>query len=932
MPKGTKNKTATAPSDQIDHQLARYREMRDFEQTREPAGKKVSKGPTQGLPFVVQKHAATRLHYDFRLGYQGVLKSWAVTKGPSYVPADKRLAVQVEDHPMEYGGFEGTIPKGQYGGGTVMLWDQGTWEPLGDPEEGFSRGNLKFVLHGSKLRGKWALIRMGSRGKGRGGESEKPNWLLIKERDEYARTPDDEAITEEAPNSVATNRDLDAIARSADHVWRSNHPEKTAPAKPVQKDRDGKTQPRHRRASLQSNALPGSTESLPAFISPQLAMQASRPPAGDAWFHELKLDGYRIQAHIDRSSQGSSRVKLFTRTGLDWTHRMPAIARDLQAMEVETAIFDGEVVVLTPSGEASFALLQAAFDEKRPLPLTYFVFDLLHLNGHNLRALALEERKRVLTELLATSTGESSVRLSQHIEADGAELFREACRLGAEGIICKRRSSPYSPGRSGSWIKVKCIRGQEFVIGGYTRPANATSGVGALLLGYYQDGALEYAGRVGTGFTRASSKHLKERLDKLQQKESPFRMMTAAERRGAIWTDPQMVAEVQFRSWTEDHRVRQASFKGIREDKPPSEVRREVANAAGSTAAQVDAEPAPQSNRKRGSRPTRDNGRKDARAKDARQNAQEIGRAVSKLSLRRPRGERTPAIRVTHPDRIIDAETHLTKKEIVDYYLEVGGLMLPHMAERPLSLVRCPSGAGNPCFFQKHWTDGMPSGVEGIEVSGPEEKSEIYITLSSPEAIAELAQMNVLEFHPWGSTNGDLDRPDRLIFDLDPDEAVSWPTLCDSAREVRDRLSNFGLRGFLKGTGGKGLHIVAPLQPSGSWAALKAFAHAIALQMEHENPALYTSKMTKAGRKKKIYVDYLRNERGATAIAPYSTRARPGVSVAMPLAWNELKIAEHPRFMVRDFPHWLARLRRDPWKGMAEEAQSLPAEVLEQFS
>jgi bifunctional non-homologous end joining protein LigD len=916
-------------SDLIDRQLARYRQMRDFQATAEPQGgsrgsaakaKVIAREKAgSGLPFVVQKHSATRLHYDFRLGLHGVLKSWAVTKGPSYVTADKRLAVEVEDHPMEYGGFEGTIPKGQYGGGTVMLWDEGTWEPVGDPDEGLRKGMLKFILYGKKLHGKWVLVRMG----GHAAKESKPNWLLIKEHDEYERTPDDPAITEEAPDSVATKRDLEAIARDQDHVWNSNRPEKAAAQKAALKHRQS---PGRASRFTPAKGLPGKREALPDFLPPQLAAQASQPPQGEGWIHELKLDGYRIQAHLERSKRAGIEARLFTRKGLDWTHRMRQIAGELERLQIDAAILDGEIVVLTESGKTSFAALQAAFDESKPSPLTYFVFDLLHLNGHNLRNQPLIERKQWLADLMGTLPPDDSIRLSEHVEGSGKQTFEEACRLGAEGIVSKRSTAPYTGGRSSSWVKAKCIRRQEFVIGGFTEPNGASNqtrnhlrGIGALLLGYYEDHHLKYAGRTGTGFTESSSRKLRERLEALRRVKPAFTRVPAAAARGVIWTEPKLVAEVQFSTWTADHIVRQASFKGIREDKAAEEVRREEADP------QLSKELAEENREKKGA--------EGARGKEQRPADRETKSASATKRASSPTEEKkAPAIRVTHPGKIIDPVTKLTKQALVDYYLAVAQQMLPHVAGRPLSLVRCPEGAAHQCFFQKHWERGMPSGVDAIAVPNKNGKgSENYVTLSTAEALAGLAQMNVLEIHPWGSTNADLDDPDRLIFDLDPDEAVSWRTLADAAREVQERLQKLELKSFLKSTGGKGLHIVTPLRPEHDWSVIKAFAQAIALEMESENGQLYISKMTKAARKNKIFVDYMRNERGATAIAPYSPRARPGLTAALPLRWAELKGAERPRFPIADFAGWRSRLGRDPWKEMDKFDQRLPAEIAKAF-
>ncbi len=537
--------------------------MRDFSKTAEPSGAApASSAPAGSLPFVIQKHAATRLHYDFRLGLHGVLKSWAVTKGPSYVPGDKRLAVQVEDHPMEYGGFEGTIPKGQYGGGTVMLWDEGTWEPLGDADESLAKGNLKFFLHGQKLQGKWVLVRMG----GKAAHEAKPNWLLIKEHDEFEQTAADEPIVEKAPNSVLTQRDLDAIARDGDHVWQSNRPEKATGTKPAP------APPKPAAKPFAPKDLEGSKEAMPAFIPPQLASEMTVPPAGPDWVHELKLDGYRVQAHIEKG-----KVRLFTRSGLDWTHRMTPVARALAPLNVESAILDGEVVVLSPDGQTSFANLQAAFDEGAAHPLTYFVFDLLHLNGHNLRQQQLTARKELLAHLIESLPGQQSIRYSQHVATEGKPVLDAACKLEAEGIVSKLSTSTYTSGRSKSWYKIKCHRRQELVIGGFTKPSNGSEGIGALLLGYYEDKKLIYAGRTGTGFTQASGLKLRQQLEALRQKEMPFTSMPSPAKKGALWIRPELVAEVQFSTWTSDHLLRQASYKGLREDKKPAEVRREVA-------------------------------------------------------------------------------------------------------------------------------------------------------------------------------------------------------------------------------------------------------------------------------------------------------------------------------------------------------------------
>jgi bifunctional non-homologous end joining protein LigD len=865
----SKKTAASSASDSIDEQLAKYRSMRDFSTTAEPSGGHGKAKATDALPFVIQKHAATRLHYDFRLGWHGVLKSWAVAKGPSYVVADKRLAVQVEDHPMEYGGFEGTIPKGQYGGGTVMLWDEGTWEPVGDGEEGFRTGRLKFILHGQKLKGKWTLIRMG----GKAAQESKPNWLLIKEHDDFERPASAPAVTEEEPNSAITGRTLEQIAAAEDHVWDSRTGLAADERKAAKKAAPKKT----------SNDLEQyPKEKLPGFIQPQLATASPTPPSGAGWVHELKLDGYRMQAHL-----ADGRATVFTRSGLDWTHRVKSVAAAIQHLGVENAVIDGEVVALDNNGLSSFSELQAAFDENKSRQLIYYCFDLLHLDGRNLRNAPLLERKQLLHTLLQNLEGDL-LRYSEHLAVDGAQMFQEACRLGAEGIVSKRSDGRYISGRAPGWTKSKCIRQQEFVVGGFTPPANKSAGLGALLLGYYDGAILKYAGRTGTGFTQHTQKALREQLESLRVKTAPFDHVPALARKDALWVKPELVAEVQFREWTADGMVRQASFKGLREDKAASEVRRENA-----TPGDEDAPPA-----KKKSAPARANA----------------------------------SIRLTHADRIIDAESGLTKQVLANYYDAIAERMLPHIADRPLSIVRCPDGSTGNCFFQKHVKIGLPKGVGSVDV--PDKKTgkpEAYITLSTTEAIVGMAQMNVFELHPWGSSNAHLEQPDRLIFDLDPDEDLPWEALAEGAEEVHKRLAKLGLKSFLKGTGGKGLHIVAPIDPSPDheWPVVKAFAHAFAQQIEASNPKRYLTKMTKAARTGKIYIDFLRNERGATAVAPYSPRRRAGVPVSVPFAWSVLKEKAMPKFRAVDFEEWLSSMKQDPWKPLTSLHQELTTEAIQ---
>jgi bifunctional non-homologous end joining protein LigD len=898
----TAAKKTDASADQVDAQLVRYRGMRDFGVTAEPAGGTRQAEPAggtrqeakrDGLPFVIQKHAASHLHYDFRLGWNGVLKSWAVAKGPSYNVKDRRLAVQVEDHPMEYGGFEGIIPKGQYGGGTVMVWDQGTWAPQPgheDVDAGLRDGSLKFTLDGTKMHGKWTLVRMG----GHAAREKKPNWLLIKEHDLYERGPDEPCVTEDSPDSAVTGRSLEQIAAEEDHVWNSK--ETAKPGQPWRRQDVNRAKRDTAKAKAgAANPLLGSCpkERQPDFVAPQLAIEATAVPTTGEWLHELKLDGYRVQARKDGAV-----VKLLTRKGLDWTHRMSAVATAVARLPVGSATLDGEVVVLGADGNSSFADLQASFQNGAARdgamhPLTYFAFDLLHLDGRNTRGLGLRERKLLLAGILPKD--DAVLRLSEDIAGSGEAVFHHACALHAEGIVSKRADGPYRGTRSADWLKSKCLREQEFVVVGCTLSSEGDDRIGSLLLGYYEGTKLIYAGRTGTGFTQQTKRDLLLQLKKLAQAKAAVEGLPAAAGRGVKWVKPQLVAQVRFATWTADNLVRQAAFLGLREDKSAGEVVREAATVA----------PKP----------------KHA-AKHALELKHTAKSATRRAAVRSSAG--VQGLRLTHPEKVLDPETGLTKRELAVYYAAIAEFMLPHIAGRPLSLVRCPDGAGKPCFFQKHVNAMLPTGIGSVDV--PDKKTgipEAYITLETVEALAGLAQMGVLEVHPWGSRNDDLEHPDRLIFDLDPDESLPWTTLCAAAAEVRTRLKKAGLKSFLKLTGGKGLHVVAPIEPTLRWDELKAAAHTFVLAMERDTPALYLTKMTKSARAGKIYLDYLRNERGATAVAPFSPRARLGMHVSLPLPWSALKENERPVYAVRDFAHWRERLRRDPWKPMLSTVQSL---------
>ena len=953
---------STAASSAVDAQLERYRSMRDFSTTAEPSGSGPNtntfamRKPTtsRGLPFVIQKHAASHLHYDFRLSWNGVLKSWAIAKGPSYNPTERRLAVEVEDHPLEYGGFEGIIPEGQYGGGTVMIWDQGSWWPqLGSEnvDACLRAGHLKFEMNGSKMKGKWALIRMNHAAHG---PKDKPQWLLIKEHDKYERGPGDQQITDERPNSSVTGRSIDQIAQASDHVWNSNRadPLQSAPPKAAAKKSapapTKKPVPRPT-PSIHLDELPH--ERQPNFISPQLALEATSTPNTDDWIHELKLDGYRIQAR-----KSGKQVQLLTRKGIDWTHRMPDVAKAVAGLPVRDCTLDGEVVVLATDGNSSFALLQASFQNAETHPLTYFVFDLLHIDGHDPRDLSLRERKELLASILPapSSDADDVIRYSEDIPGNGETVFREACALHAEGILSKRADAPYRSTRSGDWLKSKCLHEQELVIAGFTLSSEGPDRVGALLLGYYPPVKrgpktprhLIYAGRTGTGFTQKARRDLLTQLVKLRVPESPFQRIPHDATRAVFWVQPTLVAQVRFATWTSDNLVRQAAFLGLREDKSATEVTRESPTVAPRPKRAASKLTKPRTHAAHRTEALQHFALPTTKPKSPRSKtpdpmpAKPAPKSVTKSSAHKPgapgpdsrtrvksaaRPSPTPVdLRLTHPDKILDPTSGLTKQLLADYYALAAERMLPYIANRPLSLVRCPQGAGKPCFFQKHVNNYLPPGIKTIDIQDKVNAApEPYITLDTTEAIVSLAQMNVLEIHPWGSTNDDLEHPDRLIFDLDPDAELPWLTVAAAAAEVRQRLKNAGLESFLKLTGGKGLHIVAPIQPTLTWPELKTASHSFVLAMERHNPDLYLTKMTKSSRVGRIFLDYLRNQRGATAVAPYSPRARAGATISMPLPWAALNRDEHPSLSVHDIVANHIKLRPDPWKYLPTTRQHL---------
>jgi bifunctional non-homologous end joining protein LigD len=796
-----------------------YRRKRDFRRTSEPAGTQ-HEPRSHGLSFCVQKHAARRLHYDFRLELDGVLKSWAVPKGPSFDPSEKRLAVHVEDHPLEYGKFEGTIPAGEYGAGSVLLWDRGEWIPREDPHEGYEKGKLKFELVGEKLRGGWTLARMG----GRSGEGGK-NWLLLKERDAVARPLAEGDVLAERPESVAGGPSTADAPRAK----------------------------------------------LPAHLAPQLATLTSDAPAGPDWVHELKYDGYRALCRIERG-----KVRLFSRSGKDWTHAMAGVARAAAALPVDAAWLDGEVVVVEPDGRTSFQALQNALSSSGGEGLTYYVFDAPFLDGRDLRALPLVARKHALAAALARADAPTRdvIRYSEHVEGGGDAFFRHACRLDIEGIVSKQRDAPYESRRTTTWRKVRCQKRQEFVIGGYTAPAGGRVGFGALLLGVNEDHSLRYTGRVGTGFDDRTLRSLHARLKALERDTSPFVAGPVKPPKGARFVRPELVAEVAFTEWTGDGQLRHPTFQGLREDKGAGEVVRELPVAA----------------------PRRKNDES----------------AVA-------------GVRLTHPDRVFWPEVGVTKLDLARYYEHVAEWMLPYVAGRPLSLLRAPEGHTGERFFHKHVDKGWPEALQRVQVREGG-KTVSYVMVVDAAGLVALAQMGVLEIHPWGSRHDRIEQPDMLIFDMDPGEGVSWRRLVEATAHTRVFLHDLGLTSFVKTTGGKGLHVVVPITPREEWDDVKAFTEGVARTLARRDPELFVAKMGKAARPGKIYVDYVRNSRGQTAVGAYSTRARPGAPVSAPMRWDEILGEETAdRWNVKNLPRRLASLKEDPWAGFSSTKQRLTA-------
>ncbi|HLJ52149.1 MAG TPA: DNA ligase D, partial [Rhizomicrobium sp.] len=784
--------------------------------------------------------------------------------------------------PLDYGDFEGTIPEGQYGGGTVMVWDRGTWEPIGDPRAAYAAGKLKFVLKGKRLKGAWLLVRM----RGRAAQEGRDNWLLIKENDRHARAGHGDTLITQADKSVVSGKTMEQIAGARDaKVWHSKASAK-ASARPVPSLRGVRHSAKKRPDP--SDVRGTRRGALPAFVEPQLATLSDKPPKTGDWLHEIKIDGYRAYC---RRRHGE--VRFFTRTGQDWTDRFEALGPALAALPGGDFALDGEIAVFDDRGVSSFAALQVALSAKRGNQMVYIVFDLLYLDGYDLRGATLLDRKALLEMLLSAAPKSGPLRYSEHLQSPGGDVFAHACDLALEGIVSKRADRPYVSGRTADWLKVKCIARQEFVICGYTPPKKSgRAGFASLILGYYEEEQLRYAGHVGAGFTQQMLDDLASRLARLRTDNPTIAgPLPPLGRRNAIWMRPQLVCEVAFTGWTRDGVLRQPSFQGLREDKPAPAVHRE--RAAGSRRrAAATAGPRPQ--------------------------------VLAKPARRSTKSQHMVAgVAISHPDREIFPGMGITKEGLAEYYRAVADWVLPEIADRPLSLLRCPTGTGGQCFFQKHFTTGMKS-VDRIAIREKSGTAD-YLVVRDAHDLVALIQEGIIEIHPWGARADDSDKPDRMIFDLDPAPNVAFERVIEAAVAMRDLLAEFDLETFAKTTGGKGLHVVVPLRRGIGWKELKSFTRAIAEAFARADPARFTTTPAKQSRSGKIFIDYLRNDRGSTAVAGYCARARAGAPVAMPLAWSEVRRGLDPRkYSVATVPRLLAK-RRDPWRALYRSRQIVPA-------
>ena len=848
-----------------------YNRKRNFQITTEPPERPTRgrKKTAESLRFVVQKHAARNLHYDFRLELGGTLKSWAVPKGPSLDPKDKRLAVHVEDHPLDYAGFEGRIPEGQYGAGEVIVWDQGIWQPHGDAEAGYRDGKLKFSLIGEKLTGDWALVRTRLPGSG-----DKQQWLLIKERDQVARPAAQYDITAAQPQSVLSGA-LIATEKSS----------KAAKARPA------KPRARETRASSEPAAA-----SIPAQLAPELATLVTQPPSGN-WLYEIKFDGYRMLARIN-GGEVDGEVRLFSRNGNDWTARLPLQAEAIAALGLHDSWLDGEMVVLDESGLPDFQALQSAFDIGRSHNILYYLFDAPYLNAVDLRSQPVEQRRAQLQKILGATKPRGLLRFSEAFASEYRDVIESACALSLEGLIGKRIGSPYVSRRSADWIKLKCRLRQEFVIVGYTHPQGSRSGFGALLLAVNQqlgEPSLRYAGRVGTGFDQRLLTQLHEQLRQLERQQSPLEApLRGAQARGVHWVAPQLVAEVEFAEWTREGIVRQASFVALRSDKAPSDIIRERARSPAEL---------PSSDADRQS--TEDQAMQD----DSRpsKTAKPAGKAQVKGRVS------VAGVSISSPERLIDAQSDTSKLELVQFYAQIGDWIMPHLRKRPVSLLRAPDGVAGEQFFQKHAEHMSIPNIQHLPVELDPGHARL-MEINKLSALIGSVQMGAIEFHSWGASSARIETPDRLVLDLDPDPALPWRSMLEATRLCLSVLDELGLESYLKTSGGKGIHLVVPLARHAGWDEVKTFAKAISQFMARQIPERFSARMGPKNRIGKIFVDYLRNQRGASTVAAYSVRARPGLPVSVPIRRDELdNLQSAAQWHIGNLLKRLDHLRDDPW-------------------
>jgi bifunctional non-homologous end joining protein LigD len=895
--------------------LELYKSKRDFSITSEPA-----EGGTPGkdaLTFVIQKHWASRLHYDFRIELDGTMKSWAVPKGPSYDTHDRRMAVHVEDHPISYSDFEGTIPEKQYGAGKVIIWDKGTWEPEGDPHEGYRKGNLKFRLHGHKMHGHWVLVRM----KGRGDEKQEP-WLLIKEKDDYARPAEEFSVVDEMPDSVKGLPMPGTDSKVPAKVKGKKAEEEAKPAKKTAaKGKAAAVKPAARSArttkakadaaavkaadQAQDASLPeGVVEApLPLEFAPELATLVDSPPANpEEWVFEVKFDGYRMLTRIENGA-----VRLITRNNNDWTDKLQPLQQELEAMGLPDGWYDGEIVVHDANGRPNFGLLQLAFDGTNRAQIMYFIFDAPYLGGYDLRNAALVDRRALLEGALTQAKASKLVRFSDEFGTDPEGLVVAACKIGLEGVIGKRRDSRYVSRRSPEWIKLKCGQRQEFVIAGYTDPKGSRTGVGSLLLGTYdKEGVLRYAGNVGSGFNAESLRDVTAKLKALDTDVSPFPPRSVPGRKHH-WVKPELIAEVSFSEWTNTGSVRHPVFQGLRTDKPAAGITRELPTPVKEIEMKEDAELV---------------AKKPAAKKAAAKRSAPQEAALEEPVA--PEGKLPDTLKITHGERIVDEKSGATKMDVVRYYALVGDLMMEHLKSRPVSLVRAPAGIKGDLVFQKHADIKKLPGMKQMDQAlDPEHPSMLEV--GNIAGILSAAQWNALEFHTQNALAKAYDKPDRMVFDLDPGEGVEWPAMQEAGQLMRAFLEELGLPAFVKTSGGKGLHVVVPIKPGKDWDTVKGFSQAIVNHLAKTLPDRFSGKSGAKNRVGKIFIDYLRNGQGATTVCAWSARARPGLGISVPLAWDELKtLKSSDQWNVLN-AHTRLDKGNDPWEGYAKAATTLTA-------